>query len=190
MIICLGEILVAIGAKAALLSDKQGFDLNLAVVVLVTVSMACAYWWSYFAYIPRIFENALSSVQDLQRAERARDIGSLSHFPVVCGLILYAVVAKHVLEHPFEPMAFNDRLMLFGSLVGTYGGFMLAQFFIAQTVSKPRLITLTIAGTWIAASELLPAVVVVAGMSVLLIVVSTYLWRRVSRGLAAQQSHS
>jgi low temperature requirement protein LtrA len=184
MIICLGEILVAVGAKSYLLVGDQGMNLKLAAVVLITVSMACAYWWSYFAYIPRLFENSLASVTGRKRAERARDVGSLSHFPVVLGLILYAVVAKHVLEHPFAPMEISDRTMLLGSLLGVYGGFITAQVYMARTLNRPRLVTLAIAAAWIVVSRALPAIAVVAGMSVLLIAVSTYLWRRVRVSMA------
>ena len=108
VIISLGEILVAVGASAA------GVHLTAAVGagLLAAVAVACVFWWTYFAYVPEAVERALRSARPYERGRIARDRFTFGHFPIVFGLVLYAVAAKHVVAHPTDPASGGDLVVL------------------------------------------------------------------------------
>ncbi len=60
--------------------------------------MACVLWWVYFAFIPDVAEHRLESAA--QRGRVARDLFTFGHFPIVAGILGYAVVAKHMVPDP------------------------------------------------------------------------------------------
>lgn len=142
MIIILGEVIVAIGIKASSLSEKTGITFNLALAAAVSISVACMYWWSYFAYIPKVIENKLRTASPEMKGKYARDICSFGLFPLVVSVIFFAVVAKHLLEYPLETFENNDLILLGISGVGFMGGILMNQWRIAKYVSKERIIAL------------------------------------------------
>lgn len=152
VIICLGESLVAVGASATALVGEQGLDGRLAFAVMCCVSFAALVWWVYFAFIPRVGEHQLAMRQGGERARLARDIYTFFHFPVVFGIILYAVVAKHVVAHPTDPIERADRWLLAGSMLSIIGGLLMTQFRIVRRLAPERV--LMIAATALAAFTL------------------------------------
>lgn len=93
VIISLGEVLIAAGATASELE----LNARTAIALAVAVAVACTLWWTYFAYIPAVGEDTLRQAQGAMRGRFARDLYTFGHFPVVFGLILYAVVVKHLI---------------------------------------------------------------------------------------------
>lgn len=181
VIISLGEVLVAIGANAAAIADGPGLDgLSLAAII-VAVAVACVLWCSYFAYVPRVVEHSLVHPGEGGRGRVARDLFSFGHFPIVCGLIANAVVAKHLVQHPEGHLAVADRLMLLGSVALFVGGLMNLQWQSARSVSWVRWTTVVAAGLLAAVGGLVPGVVAVAIDALILGVMATLSWRRFQR---------
>ena len=127
MIISLGEVLVAIGAKVTDKLDSADLTTELVVTVVVSVFLAAALWWVYFAFVPRACEAYLSQMHGNDRARYARDAYTFAHFAIVLGVVFYAVVAKHVVVHPGEPLDHADRWMLAASVVLFTGGLMVVK---------------------------------------------------------------
>lgn len=50
--------------------------------------------------------------QGAERSELARDVYSLLHFPLLCGLIIYSYAIGEAMLHPDQAMAFETRLAL------------------------------------------------------------------------------
>ncbi len=140
VIISLGEILVAVGASASgvELTNSVGFAL------VATVSLACVFWWSYFAYVPEVAEHALAVAAPRDRGKVARDLFTFGHFPIVLGLVLYAVAAKHLVAHPADPLGTPDLFALAGGVALVVGGLGGLKWQVARRAAPERLIVIAV----------------------------------------------
>ena len=108
VIIALGEtLIVAAGGVSG--AEWTGELLQVAVM---TVAVTCALWWSYFTRAKPAIDAALESAPGAKLSAMARDVFSLLHFPMLCGVIAYAVAIEEVIAHPGEPLAPTGRLAL------------------------------------------------------------------------------
>lgn len=113
IIISLGEALVAIGASAS----EAGLRASTAVGLGVAAALACILWWSYFAYIPSVVEQQLRQATPAQRAHIARNLFTFGHFPLISGIVFFAIAAKHMVPRPGDTLPTADRWLLAGSVV-------------------------------------------------------------------------
>jgi low temperature requirement protein LtrA len=124
VIIALGESIVAIGVGAV---DAER-DLTFALAVAVAFLGVAALWWAYFDITAPAAERALHAVAPERRAAHARDVFSLLHFPMILGIIFFAVAAKKTLEHATDPLSEAGRwalglgvaVYLMGLVLGRY----------------------------------------------------------------------
>lgn len=149
MIIVLGEIMVAIGANATGTVSEEGLPTATVGAVVVAASVACALWWSYFGYMPRAFEFAMDAASPADTGPLARDVGSFNHFPMICGAIAFAVVAEHMVVHPFDHPGPKDQLLLGLSATLWYAGFLANEWRLKRTSSLHRWVA--IGATWLLA---------------------------------------
>jgi low temperature requirement protein LtrA len=151
IIISLGEVLIAAGATAT----GVGLSATTVTALVVSVAMACVLWWAYFAYLPNVTEHHLREARGGDRGRFARDVFTLGHFPLAMGLIFYAVVAKHLVEHPTEHLDTHDRWTLALSGFAFIGGLMFIQWRAVRKVAPERMVTLgiivavTFSGRWL-----------------------------------------
>ena len=183
IIISLGEVLVAAGASAT----GVGLDRGSAVAILVSVGLACVLWWTYFAYIPDVVEGALRQANAAQRGVLARDLFSFGHFPLAFGLVLYAVVVKHLVPHPYGHLASDDRWLLASSVAAFVGGLLLLRLRITGKVAWPRLVVVVAVAVLCLAGGQLPGLILVAGVAVLIGAMQAY---SVHRYRAANLPHA
>ena len=115
VIIVLGEALIAIGIGTVGQTNSVAFFVA-GTAMLVT---ALAMWWSYFDWLFRVGERALKEATGIARGRLARDAYTLAHYPIVAGVILFAVGTEELLAHPEVALegpirwAFVGGLMLF-----------------------------------------------------------------------------
>lgn len=178
MIITLGEVLVAIGATAASVSAESGLDGPTLLAIVLTASVAAVLWWCYFGFIPAVFERALAQSNGAGQGNVARDVGSFGHFILVFGIILYAVVAKHVVAHPDGELERADQWMLMSAVMLFLGGQLTIQFRLVRRVSRERLVAMVGAVLVPVVGSSVPALAVVAAVAVGLGVMSVLIWRR------------
>jgi low temperature requirement protein LtrA len=181
VIISLGEILVAVGASAA------GVRLTPAVGVglLAAVAVACVFWWTYFAFVPEAVERALRLAKPFDRGRIARDRFTFGHFPIVFGLVLYAVVAKHVVAHPTDPAAGTDLVVLTGAIAFFVGGLLGLQWQAMHRLAPERLaaIAAVAALCWVAGPRV-PGAALVAVVAVIVAIMQVITLRRYDRLVA------
>jgi low temperature requirement protein LtrA len=108
VIIALGEALIV--AAAGLLGKPRTPEV-LATGGLA-VAVTCGLWWSYFRHARGAFEHALSARTGSARSCTARDVFSVLHFPMLCGIIGMAAATEAALAHPEEPLAVDLRAAL------------------------------------------------------------------------------
>jgi low temperature requirement protein LtrA len=108
VIIALGESIVAIGI------GTSGLERNLTFAISVVVALVgvATLWWTYFDFTAIAAERALQHTPAEKRGPMARDVFTIFHYPVVLGIIFYAVAAKKTLEHPSEPLSDAGRWAL------------------------------------------------------------------------------
>jgi len=174
VIISLGEVLVAAGASAS----EVGLDWLTATAIVVSVGVACALWWAYFAFIPAVGEHGLSHTHGVDRGAFARDVFTFGHLPLVFGIILYAVVVKHLVPEPDGHLAADDRWLLALGVVCFVAGLLAIQFRVVHRLAPERIVAIPVAVAISAVGKFLPGLVVVAAIAVLLIVMQAITWRR------------
>lgn len=99
VIIALGEsLIVAAGAIAA---DDRSTELVMAAGAALLV--ACLLWWTYFGWLKERLEHGFAQAPPAEIGPIARDAYSLLHFPLICGIIGFAVAVEEILLHPERP---------------------------------------------------------------------------------------
>ena len=138
VIISLGEVVVAIGTSAT------GVELEpvIGIGLIIAAALACLFWWTYFAYVPNVVERVLRAARGADRVRVAQNMFTFGHFPIVFGLVLYAVAAKHVVAHPGDPMDAGDLAMLAGAVTFFVGGLQGLQWQAARRLSPERVLVI------------------------------------------------
>jgi low temperature requirement protein LtrA len=178
VIICLGEALVAIGATAS----DIGLTLEILVGLVAATSVACVVWWVYFAFIPTVAEDKLERAGSAQRGRAARDLFTFGHFPIVTGIIAYAVVVKHMVADPTETLPISDRWMLIASLVMLIGGCLHIQWRLVHRLAPERFAAVAVIGAWLLIGAELPGSVAVGGVAVILSGMQSITWHQYRMG--------
>jgi low temperature requirement protein LtrA len=96
VIIALGESLI-VAATAVSGDARTGALIAVAAAGLL---VACLLWWTYFAWLIEVVEDGLARTPPRQVGSTARDAFSLSHFPLVFGIIGFAVALEEMAHHP------------------------------------------------------------------------------------------
>jgi low temperature requirement protein LtrA len=136
VIIALGESIVAIGVGASELER----DLTFAVAVAIGFVGVAALWWAYFDWPVRAMDRTLHVTPPDERTRLARDVFTLGHYPIVLGIVFFAVAAKKTLEHPSDPLSDGGRAAL-GIGVAVYLlGFALGRYRAVRRVAWERLL--------------------------------------------------
>jgi low temperature requirement protein LtrA len=135
VIIALGESIVAIGIGTSELTR----DATYAVSVIVAFAGVASLWWAYFDFTAIAAERSLRRASPHARGPLARDVFTYFHYPIVLGIILYAVAAKKTLEHPVDPLSEAGRWALGLGIALYFAGFALIRFRVIRRVAWERL---------------------------------------------------
>ena len=141
MIIALGESIVAIGIGTSELER----DTTYALSVVVAFAGVAALWWAYFDFTAVAAERALRRASPGARGPLARDVFTYFHYPVVLGIIFYAVAAKKTLEHPLDPLSEAGRWALGLGVAIFLCGFALMRFRVVRRIAWERLAAAAVA---------------------------------------------
>jgi low temperature requirement protein LtrA len=95
VIIALGESIVAIGVGARAVP----LDTGEITAALLGIAVVTALWWAYFDVVALVAERKLSELTGVAQASLARDSYSYLHFPMVAGIVLFALALKQTLGH-------------------------------------------------------------------------------------------
>jgi low temperature requirement protein LtrA len=100
VIIALGESIVGIGLAAAHVPR----DLVHLIALGLMFTVAAGLWWSYFDKAAPLVETAFAHRTGQARSRFARDAYSLLHYPIIVGIVFFAVSAEDVVAHPEAPL--------------------------------------------------------------------------------------
>ncbi len=135
VIIALGESIVAIGTGA--LGDER--TVSLAAAILVAFAGVATLWWAYFDFIAGAVERALRKATDPRiRGRIARDVFTFGHFPMILGIVFFAVAAKKAVAHGDEPMSAAGRFALGVGLTVYLLAFVAGRYRVTRTIAWER----------------------------------------------------
>ncbi|APB00435.1 low temperature requirement protein A [Nocardia seriolae] len=166
VIIALGETLVSVGTEAA----EAHLGVAAWIAVVLVFLLGCGLWWLYFAFGFSAVEHSLRTNQI--RGTVVRDVLSYGHMLLIIGLVLVAVGARTLVEHPTAVAhgATGYLLPLGATLFVTTFLFTRWRMFGAATLG--RLITALVLAALALAAPLLPqlavlglAAAIVAGLN-------------------------
>jgi low temperature requirement protein LtrA len=167
VIIALGESLIV----AALSLTDGEWPADKVITAVLSVAIAGAMWWSYFARNKVELDEALEEAEGKSRSMLARDAYSIIHFPMVLGIIAYAATVEHALSHPSDPLGLAHRALLAASVLLFAGGMALALRRAGKGVRLARrVLPILIAGAVFGlaqGSAMLSLAIVLVGMTVL-----------------------
>jgi low temperature requirement protein LtrA len=107
----------------------------------------------------------LRNQSEERRGPMARDVFTLCHYPIVLGIIFFAVAAKKTVAHPGDPLTGAGRFALGAGIALFLIGFALARYRVLRRIAWERVAAATAALVAVAA---LPDV---GGLALLAIVV-------------------
>jgi low temperature requirement protein LtrA len=122
VIIALGETLIVAASAVA----EEPMEGPLMLVSMLAVGITSAFWWIYFFRTKDHMEHAMASKTGKQQAALGRDVYSLLHFPMMCGLIIYAFAIEEAMMHPTEELTFEGKLALALGILLFAGGLVLS----------------------------------------------------------------
>ncbi len=99
VIIAIGESLIIAGSTVA--NDER--STTLAVTAGAAILVAALLWWTYFGWLKDALEHAYAQAPPEKNGPLARDAFSLAHFPLVGGIVGFAVALEEIGAHPGEP---------------------------------------------------------------------------------------
>jgi low temperature requirement protein LtrA len=170
IIIALGESIVAIGAGA-----EAHLTAGIAAAAVLGVTVAAALWWTYFDVVALVSARRLARAPEGQeRNELARDSYSYLHFPMVAGIILFALGMKKTLGAVSDPLDIELAFALLGGVAFYLLGLVAFRFRHIRSINRQRLLLgLALFGLLPAAVEL-PALATLAILTALLCAMIAY----------------
>jgi low temperature requirement protein LtrA len=182
VIISLGEALIAIGATAS----DIGLTLRVLLGLAAATAVACVVWWVYFAFIPTVAKHMLEQASSARRGQVARNLFTFGHFPIVTGILAYAIVVKHMVAEPSESLPSADRWMLIAAFVMLMGGCLQIQWRLVRRVSLEHFVAVTAIAAWLIIGESLPGSSAVGGIAAILAVMQSITSHRFRAGDIAE----
>jgi low temperature requirement protein LtrA len=86
----------------------------------------CGLWWTYFSRAKDALEQAMDAIASRDRARYARDVYSFLHFPIIGGVVGFAVAMEEAVAHPTEHLVPSAALALLVGAALFIGGTGLA----------------------------------------------------------------
>ncbi|MCB0196325.1 MAG: low temperature requirement protein A, partial [Anaerolineae bacterium] len=168
VIIALGETLIV----AASGMTGAAWTGDLVIIAILAVTITCALWWSYFPRTKHQLDHVLEESRGAEQSALARDVYSLLHFPMLCGIIAYAVAVEEIIAHPHEALPFEGRAALASGLLLFVGGMGIAFWRATKRLLLSRLVlTIATAVLIIAVAGIAPLMsLVIALIGVLIII--------------------
>ena len=170
VIIVLGEALIAIGVSTVGQAGSTEFYVAGTAMLVIVLAM----WWSYFDWLLPIGEHSLKQATGTALGRLARDAYTVGHYPLIAGVILFAVGTEELLLHPEAALDTGARWAFLGGLAAYLGAQAIMTLRLTGQVAWERLsvVVLLLGSTAVLGSAsgavLAPiaAVIILTGLSV------------------------
>jgi low temperature requirement protein LtrA len=178
IIIALGESIVAIGVGAGGI-----LTWGIAGAAVLGISLASAMWWLYFDMVALVSARRLARAPEgRERNELARDSYSYLHFPMVAGIVLFALGMKKALANPEDALELEPAVALLGGIALYLLALVAFRYRHVHSINRERLALALLLCALIPAALELPALVILALVSVLIWTMIAYETRGYGEG--------
>ena len=140
VIIALGETLIVAAGGV----DHADWTASVLLDAGLAVGLACTLWWTYFTRAKPLLEMEFVAAKDLARTRMARDVYSLAHFPMLCGVVGFAFAIEETLAHPDQPLGLAASASLAAGLLLFVGGMGIALWRATGHMPGKRLLLATV----------------------------------------------
>ncbi len=135
IIIALGESIVAIGVGAG-----TSLTWGIAAAAALGIALAAAMWWLYFDVVALVSARRLARAPEgRERNELARDSYSYLHFPMVAGIVLFALGLKKTLGDVGDPLELVPAFALLGGVAIYLLGLVAFRYRHVHSINRQRL---------------------------------------------------
>jgi low temperature requirement protein LtrA len=100
VIIALGESLILAGTAISSAELTPG----VVTAVGASIAVACLLWWTYFGWLSEALAHHFAAADPRRLGPLARDAFSFAHFPLIGGIVGFAVAVEETVVHPDDPM--------------------------------------------------------------------------------------
>jgi low temperature requirement protein LtrA len=170
IIIALGESIVAIGVGAGAI-QMGAWTIVAALLAIVVVA---SLWWAYFDWVSIVAEQRLRRATGNAQNTLARDLYSYLHFPMVAGIVLFALSLKKTLDDFDSPLDAMPVAALCGGLALYLVAHTLSRYRLSRTIGRGRpLAALALLAFWPVAYQL-PALAALSGVAVIFLGLIAY----------------
>ena len=170
IIIALGESIVALGVGAG--SLELGFGVILAALLGMTV--VCTLWWAYFDWAAIVIEQRLEAARGLAANVLARDAYSYLHFPMVAGIVLFAVGLKKTLGTFDEPLKAVPATALCLGLALYFLAHVLLRDRVSRTIGHGRPVAVVLLAATLPLAVVVPALAALVAVSAICVGLIAY----------------
>jgi len=157
ILIALGESIVALGVGGHL-------DLDARTIIAATlgIGVVTAMWWMYFDVVAIVAARRLAQATGAAQTALARDSYSYLHFPMVAGVILFALGVKKALPHAHESLDWTPAAALCGGVALYLVAHILFRLRNVGTLNRQRLIAAVVLSCMVALASSVSALVLLA----------------------------
>jgi low temperature requirement protein LtrA len=127
VIIALGESVISLGVGAA----HGSLTLGVASASILGILVIGTLWWAYFDVMAILAERQLSQTSGATQAQLARDHYRFLHFPMIAGIVLFALGLHGTILGVDEPLGAVEAVALCGGL---------SLYYLTQVVQRFRLV--------------------------------------------------
>jgi low temperature requirement protein LtrA len=179
LIIALGESLISVGAGAGSTVTRA----PVLIAALLSFTLAVCLWWLYFESYAPAAGQAFAKVPTDQRGRFAADAYSLTHFPMIAGVIYLALGIEQVLahlshnqpQHPTgAPLDWTSTVALYGGVILYLAGRLAFLRFAVRLTPPAQLLAVGVALLLLPVSRILPALAALGLLTALLVVLVCY----------------
>jgi low temperature requirement protein LtrA len=158
VIVALGESVVALGVSG----DHLDLDARTIVAATLGIAVVTAMWWTYFDVVAIVAARRLAAAKGAAQIAQARDSYTYLHFPMVAGVILFALGIKKALPHAHESLDWVPASALCGGVALYLVAHILFRLRNLGTLNRQRVIAATVLAGLIALASTVSALVLLA----------------------------
>jgi len=171
VIIALGEIVVAIGISVVgSLTEEDGLPGQTLLGLIAAGVLAGLLWWSYFDRVQPALEFRGESLEMRPKARFMGDVYTMSHLPLVAGIIAIASATEEVLLHPKDPVHTEFLVMFVAGMALFFGSIAFAIIVAFRRLAWERLVGVAAIAALLAIGRNWDGVVLLLAIDVILLI--------------------
>ncbi|MFI9510549.1 low temperature requirement protein A [Nocardia sp. NPDC052566] len=181
IIIALGESVVDAGAQAS----AAGLTPEVVLALVLAFAVGAGLWWIYFNFSSKVIEHALATLPSPGLI--VRDVLSYGHLVLVAALVAVAVGLGHTVADPGHTAHGVAATLAPGGAALFVGTFIFTRWRTVGAPSMTRVVSTTALIAVAAVATWLPAIVVVALTTAILVALNLYEHWLLSKGHAVPE---